>query len=166
VDLREFLTARLDEDEAVARAAADLPVCAVKNWGPADRWSHRPIDFTADNPKRAIHLLTPGFAESTDSGVDLIRDGDGITREVADHIVTWDPARVLAEIKAKRRVLARHHPYRDDDPEHGDNSCVGCGFGSDEESMVADINDCPELRDVAAPYAEHPDYDPAWSVDG
>jgi hypothetical protein len=65
-------------------------------------------------------------------------------------IKTMSPARVLAECEAKRRI-------------------VGDFTG---ERLDADYNDCGDecvgnalhwvLRALALPYADHPDYDPAW----
>ena len=67
------------------------------------------------------------------------------------------PARVLAEVAAKRRTLARH-------ANDGHGGCEGCGYEYGDISPRYDIDECPELRDLAAPYADHPDYDPAWRV--
>ncbi len=47
-----------------------------------------------------------------------------------------DPARILREVEAKRRILARH--ARDPWP-------------------------CHDLPDLASPYADHPDF-PAWGM--
>ncbi len=64
--------------------------------------------------------------------------------------------RGLRDIEAKRRVLARHH--RD---ERG--ACVGCGFSGDLDEARTDAGeDCPELLDLAAPFADHPDYREEW----
>lgn len=59
------------------------------------------------------------------------------------HIARWDPARVLVECDAKRRIVELH-------PEHGWSHCEG-------ESLP-----CPTLRLLALPYAEHPDYREEW----
>ncbi|MFJ5047343.1 DUF6221 family protein [Streptomyces sp. NPDC088719] len=55
----------------------------------------------------------------------------GFHPTIALHVALHDPARVLREIEAKRRILARH--ARDPWPCHG-------------------------LRDLASPYAGHPDF--------
>jgi hypothetical protein len=91
---------------------------------------------------------------------DALMAGLGDTYQLGIVSLYWrshDPARVLAEVAAKRRVMERHHA--DDD-----GSCVGCGFYNDETRRVEDINECPELRDLAAPHDQSPDYDPAWRV--
>lgn len=62
--------------------------------------------------------------------------------------------RLLREIAAKRRVLTRHSG-------HG-LICDGCGndYMSSESRYL--LEECPELRDLAAPFATHPDYDESW----
>jgi hypothetical protein len=130
MDITEFLTACLDEEQADAERLPPYP------WKVGDEYSL----VLADDD---IEVAT-SFALSNNQ---MIR-----TR---DHIVRYDPDRALREVAAKRRVLARHH---DDD---GDG-CYGCGFGNDEERMVKDVNDCPELRDMASIYADRPGYKEEW----
>ncbi|MFI8007259.1 DUF6221 family protein [Streptomyces sp. NPDC086010] len=55
----------------------------------------------------------------------------GFHHMIARHVALHDPARALREIKAKRRILARH--ARDSWP-------------------------CHDLRDLASPYTDHPDF--------
>jgi len=55
------------------------------------------------------------------------------------------PARVLAECEAKRRIVAEAADI--------ENSHCGC-LGLPGE---------PILRALAQPYADHPDFDPAWA---
>ena len=85
-DLVEFLRARLDEDEATARAATVGP-------------------WTVNDPE---------FAEAIRSadGVDVVAGGRWggeapvfASTEDALHIARHDPARVLAETEAKRRLV-------------------------------------------------------------
>lgn len=65
-----------------------------------------------------------------------------------EHIANWDPARVLAECQAKRAVIATHERQTfDDDP--------------DAWIVLSEIL----LRHLAAVYADHPAYDPAWQVE-
>jgi len=61
---------------------------------------------------------------------------------IAPHVARWDPARVLAECEAKRRVVERE--TRSQTPITYRRQFV--------------------LRDLASVYADHPDYDPAWRV--
>lgn len=77
----------------------------------------------------------------------------------ADHIVTHDPDTVLLRCEADRRILARHAI---DPGEAGDrlyaNACHGCGTSGDCDDPVTDnINDCPELLDLAHAHGITPD---------
>lgn len=65
--------------------------------------------------------------------------------------IVVDPARVLAECKAKRRIVAQHKPWSDDD-----STLHLC------HDSLADDTDCVELRALAAVYADHPDYREEW----
>lgn len=146
-DIVAFIEARLAEDEAAARAATAGP------------WL---IDEGDEVPQ---HSLT------VKGGPDQIPDVPGRetvvysptiwdeTRPDYEHIVRWDPARVLAEVTAKRRVLARHAQCGQ--PEPGDGYCDAIGYAT-----ARAVGACPELLDVAAPYADHPDFDPAWRIYG
>ena len=62
------------------------------------------------------------------------------TDEMAEHIVRHDPERVLAECEAKRRIVRRH------------TLCDDTSFGEP----------CEDLRDLAVPYRDHPDYRQEW----
>jgi hypothetical protein len=88
-------------------------------------------------------------------------DGDGVfdrpDRRIAyvrgdyaaTHIAHWDPARVLAECEAKRRVVELH---RTDATDPEVIVCAVCLYGPP----------CETLRLLALPYADHPDYRPEW----
>lgn len=72
----------------------------------------------------------------------------------------FDVVWAAREGQAKCDLLAVHRRYsRDDD------TCVGCGFGSDEEPIVPDISDCPVLRALVLVYRHRPGFDPAWVSD-
>jgi hypothetical protein len=72
--LTEFLTARLDEDEAEARAAFSGQVDPLNGWGVDGRAVTPHVGVVHEDVQRA-------------------------------HIVKWNPARVLDECEAKRRLL-------------------------------------------------------------
>ena len=121
--LPEFLLARISEDEAVATRAVGS----------------------------AWHL------EPDEGGVTDVMAGSGIVMPVtvttandhdAFHIARHDPARVLAECEAKRRIVALHH--LDEDRETG--LCIEDAF----------TYPCETLRWITLPYASHPDYNPDW----
>jgi hypothetical protein len=108
--ITEFLTARYDEDEAVAQAALYVPGSDEFNWSDVD---YNSVVASA-------------------------------------HGMRWEPARVLADISAKRRVLLIWT-----DP---------TGRWSAEQADAARSIKERALRYLAQPYAEHPDFDPAWRV--
>lgn len=139
--LVQFLRDRLDEDYEVARLTLGPNVMArVRRGGPAPRWVPSP---------------------EGDAG---IWDSDGTPRvkfvwaRERDHIVRHDPARVLREVEAKRRIIERHSPHSMGEcrtcerPHWGVNICDHCERAAP----------CPDLRDLAAVYADHPDYLPEW----
>ena len=122
MDIREFLEARLAEDEAVARAAEALDT----NW-PFWVEVDNEFDFDAANEFRS----------------------------------RLGPARVLRDVATGLGLLALHVQRPADDPEtfsHGlylsMATCAGC----------REVDPCRSLRLLAAPFADHPGYDPSWSL--
>lgn len=115
--LAEFHTARLDEDEAAAKAVAG------RAW-------YEPDDLR--------------FAHYKD----------------AAHIARFDPARMLREVAAKRRRLERYVEQPGYDLPDGVNE----GRDPDERLRDEGVKDAleTEVREDAAIYDSHPDYDPAW----
>lgn len=127
-DLITFLRGRLDEDERGARYAMQAGGTGV--------WSE---------PTSGA-LLLEGV-----KGMDgLFGVGDSrITR----HMAEWHPARVLAEVEAKRRILdewQRHYVAEDVDYDRRRTD-----YNWAEALTLA-------LRLLALPYVDHPDYDPEW----
>ena len=121
----DFLTARLDEDEQVAQQACD---------GTNGRWR---ITEQAYDQGRRIEADDPGWFTIYDEG--------GHDERQAAHIARHDPARVLAEVKAKRRMLE-----------------LTVEMINDEEFRTAGTT---LMCNLAAPYDQHPDYDPVWRVE-
>nr|WTB35006.1 DUF6221 family protein [Streptomyces sp. NBC_00830] len=83
-------------------------------------------------------------------------DLSGFHPAIAQHVALHDPARVLREVEAKRRVLARHQlSPAVGDPELPWDNRDDCQF---------DGNDwpCDDFLDLAFPYANHPDYRKQW----
>lgn len=130
--LQEFLLARIDEDERVARA------------GPAGPWSVEaideggPIEYAVFAPPPPLGTVRDDQGEPDDS-VWVVSDE---REEVVAHIAAFDPTRVLAECEAKRRIIEWWMAGRD-----GDDS------GFDTRRLLAAL---------ALPYADHPDYDETW----
>ena len=142
-DLVAFLRARLDEDEAAARAAASV---AGPGW-------HSEVAWGEDIPQMVVR---------GDGDAWLAATGTADDEELGPFIARHDPARVLREVAAKRAILgdyeeAAERPY--DLPE-------GIHDGRDDDER--EIDQCQIdvlesiLRHLAAVYRDHPDYDPAW----
>lgn len=87
MDIAEFLTARLDEDEKAAAAAGE---------GPLGRWEIGPA---APGDSGGLQAAWVSSAEGW-----MIAEV-GSERVFAEHIVRHDPARVLTDIAAKRALL-------------------------------------------------------------
>lgn len=88
--------------------------------------------------------------ERASSGWSSLRDERWMTTNEGRSILT--PSAVLADIAAKRAIM-EEHPDGDGYCGQGDYSgTVGCGW----------LWPCITLRLLAQPYAEHPDYGPAW----
>lgn len=89
---------------------------------------------------------------------DIAIFGPDLSPEVRTHIARHDPARVLKEIEAKRRVVELHRPVQ--------KRSTGSGGGVIEDCQVCDHfparYPCTTLRLLALPYADHPDYQEQW----
>ena len=153
MNIDEFLLARIAEDEAVARAADALssaPWCA--SYG-------RQVES-----ERNGHLVTPE---------DEYAREDDPPDAIAEHIARHDPARVLAECEAKRRIVTEHEiTYH---VHHRRAVGTPAGFVDVADSghyQRCDADDldgaepfgCATLQALAGIYADHPDYDPAWRM--
>lgn len=159
-DIVAFIQARLAEDEQLAREATP---------GRWEAFSNNPdvgFEIAADQSPAHRPKTQKRWVVGGESGGGVYDEPD------ANHIARHHPARVLAEIAAKRRVLARHcradradHIYRERIPIY---MCVGCEYEptwDDPQPRTPDINDCPELRDLAAIWNGHPDYQERWKTD-
>lgn len=123
-DLVAFLRARLDEDEAIAKAATPGP-------------------WTVDDETLAEAIHGPEHQDVVSGG----RWGGEATvfdTDDAVHIARHDPARVLADVEAKRRIV-NERPWP-------------IGRNWDQVRAWHDTT----LRLLALPYACHPDYREEW----
>lgn len=132
-DLVEFLRARLDEDEEAGKAATPGPWRATHRddgthhvFAASDRKVHRDGGYPPDWPEDVVNPTAD-----------------------ADHIARYDPARVLREVEAKRRILADYERYATERRR-------AMGGWYDEGAS-------PILAVLAAVYADHPDYRPEWA---
>jgi hypothetical protein len=121
-DLVTWLRAQLDEDEQIAREAAD----------------------EGDGQWR-LATYQDGTTTAWHGEVEVMTSLDGTD---AVHIRNWDPARVLAEVDAKRRILDEHLP--------GTDPC-------DAHDASLRTIECNTLRFLALPYADRPGYRPEWA---
>jgi hypothetical protein len=138
--LVEFLTARLDERERMAKAARDA---APPPWERRydedgdDRW----MDITASDGTAVI---------DTETGA------NGPPIEVAEHFALNDPAWVLADVESKRRIIQLHSTSETSDFEGKSLTITYCPICQND-------GECPTLRLLALPDARHPDYLPEWA---
>ena len=140
--LTEFLLARIAEDEAAAVAAVTR----------------------SDDPARdgVNEWVAVGGGTVVGPAFDSLRHLSLPSREdaTAQHIARHDPARVLAECEAKRRIVEIHrpHPFLLDDDRGEAWECEACGGDVPASGAVT----CPTTRALATVYADHPDCDETW----
>jgi hypothetical protein len=139
-DLVAFLRARLDEDEAVARATAWNASTQIYN-----EWEAAP-PTEVDGPWRIRQK----------GKVFILLDCEG--EEMVRHVARHDPARVLREVEGKRRIVERWATHEALDRETFEAE------GEHARSLVslraAYWDAC---RELAAVHADHPDYRPEWA---
>lgn len=138
MELVDFLRARLDEDEAAAKAATPGP------WSVNDE-SYAETIYAPDGTAVVGGGRWGGEASVFESTDDAI------------HIARHDPARVLAEVESKRRTLDDVVPQIDGMEDRIDGEW-GAGDPTERESVTL-------LRLLARPFRAHPDFDPAWLED-
>lgn len=162
-DLVEFLRARLDEDERVAREATS----ESGRWA----WDHG-LGQLCNGPECPYGILLDTAAEDGSHAGTELMEVHGydvkVPWEGAEHIARHDPARVLREVEAKRRIVHAHGR---------DHECISL-TGSGEHSAVdgkpwelwepastEDHGPCLVVRLLALPYADHLDYRDEWRPD-
>jgi hypothetical protein len=171
-DLPGFLLARIAEDEADARKAAEV-----------------------NPPPWRVHLSQmggdTGLVMGGETDANRYLDGalwdnegaDSLSMEpaAATHIARHDPARVLAECAAQRAVVEFHRPVKFTDVKlniRDADVCIRCHVVLDRpddwpEDPVDEADEwqfpwvqeawpCGTLSALALPYAAHPDYRPEW----
>jgi hypothetical protein len=121
-DLTIWLRAQLDEDERVAREASRYDDEDSAEWDIAYRWVRHARHRTAGGSRHH-------FAQGAPS-----------------------PARVLAEVDAKRRIIAEYERYA------AERRRAMNGWESSREVS-------PILAALALPYADRPGYRSEWAPD-
>lgn len=134
-DLVAFLRAQLDEDDRAARAAV------ADNAGGPDWINHRGY-----HPEYQPGLGTP-------SGIRVLSGTSG----ALDHVARHDPARVLREVEAKRRIVEAFTAAAE---WSGHPSCPDEQRDLYRRAAGAHLDSC---RHLAAVWAEHPGYRPEWA---
>lgn len=142
-ELVAFLRARLGEDERVAREATAGPWRhnPDKHWRkPGTSWFEEAV-FAGPAGSDATCVAGTGESDDSQSTAD------------ARHIALWDPARVLAEVAAKRRILDELDKERDQLERSGYRP-------TDVSPALARLHRV--ARFLALPYADHADYREQW----
>jgi len=124
--LSDFLLARINEDETVARVAIRTTAAEWVDCG------SRLLGKSGEP-----NVFEVGFAEVT----------SGRYEAALAHIARHDPAHVLAECEAKRRIVEFHGPTAEPDP-----LCSACNVAYPCETPVL----------LALPYASHRHYREGW----
>lgn len=140
-DLVTFLRARLDDDEEAARAATAGP-------------------WTTDDPTYPTRIVTESGIEVADS---TGRDVTSLSYDDMGHVARHDPARVLREIDAKRRIIREYHSLRaaadyadrTSWSEYISDQDVDRSFG--RALLLERV-----VRMLALPHADYPDYQENW----
>ncbi|MFH9812494.1 DUF6221 family protein [Streptomyces olivaceus] len=133
MQLVEFLTECLDDDERTARAT----------------------EWDGSGNRLSWELAA---SATIDVGEDEFYAGD---RTIANHVVAHDPARVLREIDAKRRTLERHTPHSSgtaDCSVHCERAHPGVQVCNHDGRRWP----CPDALDLTAGYADRPGYRETW----
>jgi hypothetical protein len=66
----------------------------------------------------------------------------------------FGPARMLRDVEAGHLILARHHA-----DERG--MCAACPVDTAADPDY-EISECPELRDLASRWSDHPEFQEGW----
>jgi hypothetical protein len=145
-DLIAWLTAQLDADEEAALTASPGP------------WRADDEEVLAADDIPVVEAFALSGPQS---------------RATARHIAEWDPARVLAEIEAKRLAIRReldHLALIDGMFSDGsDTAEEPCGHSADEiGSGACDMHqtatDFPVTEALARPYKGRPGWRPEWRM--
>lgn len=138
--LVQFLRDRLDEDANTAQASDQVDP------GP---WSADAHDEGGNN----AHQHRTGYGVVASPGGDLWKctsSAAAMAANTSRHIARHDPARILAEVEAKRALVAKYIEVADNDINE-----VEYAYGYANALGEA-------VRLLALPYASHPDYSEAW----
>jgi hypothetical protein len=151
-DLVVFLRARLDEETAAARAAADFGGGII---GPGWRVSGTHTDEGGTYWSITATAVASGHEQVVEVVGSGMSGGGAHTEQVARHAARHDPARVLREVEAKRRLVERYERA----VKVGGSSASGYVRGQDSGYIEACLD---AIGEAVAIYADHPDYREEW----
>ncbi|WP_330328153.1 DUF6221 family protein [Streptomyces pseudovenezuelae] len=135
-DLVQFLRDRLDDDETIAREASHLE---HGHWTTEDGY---PVSVADELVKGAdVFERVVAFDEGSPS------------EEQAAHIARHDPARVLVEVAAKKKILELYEAAT------SEAVLIAVGIDSQDGAISALTG---VLQYLATAYADHPAYNEAW----
>ena len=147
--LDEFLRARLDDDEAAARAASP------------GGWQYGDVESVAGgmlyDTTRTIATMLYEQPEDHDGSIVrhmLSSEADANGR----HIVRHDPARVLADVTAKRLILDLRYSTQLQADRAGSDPTHPFVITFRSQLITYDA----VLRTLATAYRDHPDYRDEW----
>ncbi|MEN3265821.1 MAG: hypothetical protein V7646_2715 [Pseudonocardia sp.] len=171
-DLVAFVLARLDEDEQFARLAIAKQDDAVWRSDVALVSSPRTFWIRSARDSRPIAVVQDLAGDHPDDTTGILGGS------AAAHIARHDPARVLAEVAAKRQLVQRYQLCEAENERnvrlYDEWEAAGgseFGDGAVPDDPAARLRETSPLeaeglwlavRYLAAVHAEHPDYRRAW----
>ena len=138
-DLIAFVSARLDEDEATARACADHD--GYLEW--LDSRAQASGDHTI-RTRPGSRVIARIRRDDVEGNFGRLLDPDAVAAFIACH----DPAVTLREVEAKRAILNAY-------------ACTDGNSPRDRDRGRWDAL-CAAVRYLAAVYSDHPDYRQEW----
>lgn len=133
------------------------------------------VDFLTarldDDERIAADLIAGPRWRAESNSVWEVDDDDQVCRagtaEDAEHIARHDPARVLADVAAKRAILASHREALVEERDMHEIDWPTEQRGRVEQAAAAAKVGVlrAAVESLAQPYADHSDFDPAWKTD-
>lgn len=145
-DLVTWLRAQLDREEG------DASLIPGGGYQPARWTAHRvPNGDWAEIRQHELPYGKADYEHADVSTAGLMLWG----RNEDEHVARFDPARVTAELAAKRAIVYLHGRGHD---------CSGYDHNGEVDAyQYVPDGDCSTLRHLAAVYADRPGYQPEWA---
>lgn len=151
-DLIAFLRARLDEDEASARAATETSASAT--WRYRDGADHvSSVEVNEHTPENAAPWVREAWSPILTEANSYI--GDHLDERMGTFVARNDPERALREAETKRRLVDLHHDI--EDVQEMLDLCAVC-----EPTGKYPEYPCQTIQLLALPYVDHSDYRAEW----